>query len=136
MTGRIHLVPRQMARSQISNHHASLPRPTGLPSRVPTFGYLLFSYAAAPYETSRKGGWNWVAWVDPVLLPAVSLVAALFVLRGQENADSTCTRPAPPSTYVPCPFRRRTEGRPVWPPCAARRSGPPPGAAESGGRLL
>ena len=61
--------------------------------RYLAFGYLLFTDVAAPYETSRKDGWNWVAWVDLVLLLAATLVAAVLVLSGQKNADST--RPAP-----------------------------------------
>ncbi|WP_438302422.1 hypothetical protein ACSHXN_01050 [Streptomyces sp. HUAS TT11] len=76
--------------------------------RYLAFGYLLFIDVAAPYETSRKDGWNWVAWVDLVLLLAATLVAALLVLSGQENIDST--RPAPLSAArnrpVPVPRRR------------------------------
>lgn len=76
--------------------------------RYLAFGYLLFIDVAAPYETSRKDGWNWVAWVDLVLLLAATLVAALLVLSGQKNIDST--RPAPLSAArnrpVPVPRRR------------------------------
>ncbi|MET8783478.1 MULTISPECIES: hypothetical protein [unclassified Streptomyces] len=76
--------------------------------RYLAFGYLLFIDVAAPYETSRKDGWNWVAWVDLVILLAATLVAALLVLSGQKSADST--RPAPLSAArnrpVPMPRRR------------------------------
>ncbi|MEU1710055.1 hypothetical protein ABZ478_32590 [Streptomyces sp. NPDC005706] len=64
--------------------------------RYLAFGYLLFIDVAAPYEASRKDGWNWVARVDLGVLLVATLVAALVVLFGQENADST--RPAPLST--------------------------------------
>ncbi|MGW5197411.1 hypothetical protein [Streptomyces spiralis] len=71
--------------------------------RYLAFGHPLFVDVAAPYETSRKDGWNRVAWVDLVLLPAATLLAALVVLSGQDNADSTrparlsavCNRPVP-----------------------------------------
>ena len=76
--------------------------------RYLAFGYLLFIDVAAPYETSRKDGWNWVAWLDLAVLLAATLVAALLVLSGQENAHST--RPAPLSAVrnrpVPAPLRR------------------------------
>lgn len=58
------------------------------------FAYLLFFDVVAAHETSLKDGWNWVVWVDLVLLVVGTLVAvaALFVPIGPENAAST--RPA------------------------------------------
>ncbi|MFJ3339552.1 hypothetical protein [Streptomyces sp. NPDC086766] len=76
--------------------------------RYLTFGYLLLIDVAAPHETSRKDGWNWVAWVDLSLLLVTTLVAAALVLFVQENAD--IARPAPLSAVhnrpVPAPRRR------------------------------
>lgn len=57
------------------------------------FAYLLFFDVVAAHETSLKDGWNWVVWVDLVLLVVGTLVAvALFVRIDPENAAST--RPA------------------------------------------
>ncbi|MEV0916631.1 hypothetical protein AB0I93_20545 [Streptomyces sp. NPDC049967] len=73
-----------------------------------SFIYLLFVDFAVPYETSRKDGWNWVAWVDLVLLLAVTLAAAFLARSGQ--GDTGNTRPAPlwvvRSRPVPAPRRR------------------------------
>ncbi|MFC9283442.1 hypothetical protein [Streptomyces collinus] len=79
--------------------------------RYLAFGYLLFLDVAAPYETSRKDGWNWVAWVDLALLLAATLVAALFVLFGQESAGSTRPAPLPAVGNRPVPARRRSTAR-------------------------
>ncbi|MER5527690.1 hypothetical protein ABT075_24400 [Streptomyces sp. NPDC002677] len=79
--------------------------------RYLAFGYLLFIDVAAPYETSRKDGWNWVAWVDLVLLLAATLVAALLVLFGQENADSTRQAPLSAVRNRPVPAPRRRPAR-------------------------
>ncbi|MGV9344643.1 hypothetical protein ACWDSD_07535 [Streptomyces spiralis] len=79
--------------------------------RYLAFGYLLLIDVAAPYETSRKDGWNWVAWVDLVLLLAATLVAALLVLSGQENAGSTRPAPVPAVRNRPVPAPRRHPAR-------------------------
>ncbi|MET8771462.1 hypothetical protein [Streptomyces sp. NPDC004658] len=79
--------------------------------RYLAFGYLLFLDVAAPYETSRKAGWNWVAWVDLVLLLVATLVAALLLLFGQENAGSTRPAPLPAVRNRPVPAPRRRPAR-------------------------
>ncbi|MYT72094.1 hypothetical protein GTY60_20755 [Streptomyces sp. SID8367] len=56
--------------------------------------YLLLVDVAVPYEASRKDGWNWVVWVDMVLLLVVTLLSVgLARTASQENAAGA--RPAP-----------------------------------------
>ncbi|MCX3063894.1 hypothetical protein [Streptomyces beihaiensis] len=79
--------------------------------RYLAFGYLLFFDYAAPYEMIRRNGWNWVVWVDLVFLLLVTLMAAVLVLDGQENADSTRPAPLPPVRNRPVPAPRRRPAR-------------------------
>ncbi len=78
--------------------------------RYLAFAYLVIYDVAAPYETSRKDGWNWVAWIDLVLLLAATLVA-LLALPGQEKAGTTRPAPLPTVRNRPVPAPRRRPAR-------------------------
>lgn len=79
--------------------------------RYLAFGYLLLIDVAAPYETSRKDGWNWVAWADLGLVLAATLMAAFLLLFGQENADSPRPAPMPVVRNRPVAAPRRHPAR-------------------------